>query len=358
MPRILQMEDIPSNAVAAAPAMSSASDSPSPHQAQKESKRNKKEPSTLVVACQQWLVSICSPRFNKHFRLVSSLCIIHESPLTSLRHPYSRLRKVRCDSGRPHCKNCTRRCDPCEYDTTPKRRGPDKVPGRTRMYKKKPEGLERANQPARQTNALSDAKASAERRVLGGRKIGNNSKTNSLQSNRTENVLNLLSIALQDVSSMGANQLSQTIPATAIGEPFDDDDLHDTLGAAGFSLERFLSSEQSAFGDPFDQLSNTLITSVEQVPQIWSQNIPSSIYQASRNYYTHEQNSSTGFSEVDYIPRGPSVSFYKQTWWDSLLPLYSPDPSQSALRIYQDLQFLYVIQNSSTRQKPLTLCIG
>jgi hypothetical protein len=44
---------------------------------------------------------------------------------------------------------------------------------------------------------------------------------------------------------------------------------------------------------------------------------------------------------MDYIPRGPSVSFYKQTWWDSLLPLYSPDPSQSTVRIYQDLQFLY-----------------
>jgi hypothetical protein len=230
------------------------------------------------------------------------------------------------------------------------------------MYKKKPEGLERTNRSARQINALNDAgttETSAERRVLGGRKVGNNSDTTSLQLSLTEDALDFLSIALQDVSSVATDQISQIIPPTAIGEPFDEDDLHDTLRAAGFaSIERFLGSEESAFGDPFGQISNTLITSVDQVPQIWSQNIPSSIYQASRNYYAYEQNSPTGFLETNYIPRGPSVSFYKQTWWDNLLPLYSPDPSQSALRIYEDLQFLYVIGTSSTQRKLLTLCIG
>jgi hypothetical protein len=41
-----------------------------------------------------------------------------------------------------------------------------------------------------------------------------------------------------------------------------------------------------------------------------------------------------------YIPRGPSSSFHKQTWWDSLLSLYSDDPTQSALKVFQDLNFL------------------
>ncbi|KAF5365879.1 hypothetical protein D9757_011045 [Collybiopsis confluens] len=48
-------------------------------------------------------------------------------------------RKIRCDSARPVCTNCHRRKNICEYDTAPKRRGPDKRPGtRRRSCKKRP----------------------------------------------------------------------------------------------------------------------------------------------------------------------------------------------------------------------------
>ncbi|KAI0694263.1 hypothetical protein BC835DRAFT_1015031 [Cytidiella melzeri] len=48
-------------------------------------------------------------------------------------------RKIRCDSTRPVCNNCTRRGNDCEYDAVPKRRGPDKRPGtRQRSCKKRP----------------------------------------------------------------------------------------------------------------------------------------------------------------------------------------------------------------------------
>lgn len=51
----------------------------------------------------------------------------------------SRARKIRCDSTRPVCNNCTRRNNECEYDAVPKRRGPDKRPGtRQRSCKKRP----------------------------------------------------------------------------------------------------------------------------------------------------------------------------------------------------------------------------
>lgn len=51
----------------------------------------------------------------------------------------SRARKIRCDSTRPVCHNCTRRGNECEYDAVPKRRGPDKRPGtRQRSCKKRP----------------------------------------------------------------------------------------------------------------------------------------------------------------------------------------------------------------------------
>ncbi|KAF7331756.1 Zn(2)-C6 fungal-type domain-containing protein [Mycena kentingensis (nom. inval.)] len=51
-----------------------------------------------------------------------------------------RTRKIRCGSERPRCSNCTRRgeADTCEYDSQPRRRGPDKQPGtRQRRCKKR-----------------------------------------------------------------------------------------------------------------------------------------------------------------------------------------------------------------------------
>ncbi|TFY66432.1 hypothetical protein EVG20_g4654 [Dentipellis fragilis] len=50
-----------------------------------------------------------------------------------------RARKIRCDSTRPECNNCSRRSNECVYDAAPKRRGPDKRPGtRQRSCKKRP----------------------------------------------------------------------------------------------------------------------------------------------------------------------------------------------------------------------------
>lgn len=46
--------------------------------------------------------------------------------------PPSRGRKIRCDGAKPICHNCSRRTENphvCTYDSAPKRRGPDKVPG-------------------------------------------------------------------------------------------------------------------------------------------------------------------------------------------------------------------------------------
>jgi len=75
-----------------------------------------------VVACRQWCVA----------RQISLVFLLTATP-------YSRARKIRCDSTRPGCDNCARRSSQCEYDAVPKRRGPDKRPGtRRRSCKKRP----------------------------------------------------------------------------------------------------------------------------------------------------------------------------------------------------------------------------
>ncbi|KAJ7032881.1 hypothetical protein C8F04DRAFT_958305 [Mycena alexandri] len=63
-----------------------------------------------------------------------------------------RTRKIRCDSTRPHCSNCSRRADQCEYDPAPKRRGPDKRPGtRQRRPKKRADDVEGEEEPRRKS---------------------------------------------------------------------------------------------------------------------------------------------------------------------------------------------------------------
>ncbi|KAH8825215.1 hypothetical protein DL96DRAFT_1612328 [Flagelloscypha sp. PMI_526] len=53
-------------------------------------------------------------------------------------------RKIRCDGAKPVCHNCSRRpngTQECQYDTQPKRRGPDKIPGaRQRMAREREDG--------------------------------------------------------------------------------------------------------------------------------------------------------------------------------------------------------------------------
>lgn len=49
---------------------------------------------------------------------------------TKLSNRSSRGRKIRCDGAKPMCYNCTQRSTGiCEYDSVPKRRGPDRLPG-------------------------------------------------------------------------------------------------------------------------------------------------------------------------------------------------------------------------------------
>ncbi|KAI8969630.1 hypothetical protein BD414DRAFT_502930 [Trametes punicea] len=64
-----------------------------------------------------------------------------DQPLTTQGKPRTRVylaclqcrgRKIRCDGAKPVCHNCSRRAENpqlCSYDSAPKRRGPDRVPG-------------------------------------------------------------------------------------------------------------------------------------------------------------------------------------------------------------------------------------
>ncbi|KAG8766863.1 hypothetical protein FRC16_007543, partial [Serendipita sp. 398] len=174
----------------------------------------RKEPSLVVVACRQ-----------------------------------CRSRKVRCNSERPHCRNCARRSENCEYDSLPKRRGPDKQPGtRKRMYKKKPQGLAPSGtSPTAQTTS-EDGEADAPRKTKRVKQIENLNPKSSQAS----------ALSVHQSRDIGTEVISRNLDPPPVIR-VDDADLDVTIRQAGFgTLSHLLwqttteSQSQLFINDDFD----------------------------------------------------------------------------------------------------------
>ncbi|KIM22982.1 hypothetical protein M408DRAFT_267566 [Serendipita vermifera MAFF 305830] len=220
-----------------------------------------------------------------------------------------RLRKVKCDSARPLCKNCVRREDSCEYDTAPKRRGPDRQPGtRQRLYKKKPEGI------------ISPRKRNTRPQVTPLVQHG----ANGLERTTRERNDRFSPLIVNDADTRSSK--TPTRPSTSPETPAE-----------------YLALNQGAFA--LDYIPDIVVTdSMGSMEPFSYDKFPASLPIASTygDISSHPilNYQSKTISQERYIPRGPSCMFYKQDWWNSLLRLYSNDASEGALRIYQDLSFV------------------
>lgn len=232
------------------------------------------------------------------------------------------MRKVRCDSARPLCRNCVRRSDACQYDVAPKRRGPDRQPGiRQRLYKKKPEGV-----------------TIPHRKPIKPSEIENNNGTSMHELHGPERKARRKT--KEPVYKILDRVGSRTLPPTLIKEPppsmqplypstFDDRYLDVTLRAVGFeSLDKLLRLAD----DEITASSSKMVNRNWHGPPSFAQYGQYSSHRPEDEDFHYNFNSD--------IPRGPSSSFHKHTWFDSLLSIYSDDPSQGAMRVYQDLSFL------------------
>jgi len=302
------------------------------------------EASLTVVACRQWYALDIAPESKILIDFPTYNCVC--STLYDDNSPNifnSRFRKVRCDSARPVCKNCARRSDPCEYDVVQKRRGPDRQPGtRQRLYKKKPEGG--VTVPKTRRSSEENTSASGQRSLQGPHRTAKRKLDRSSplpgQEKATRKKLPPSSSALAVTSPKQPPQRQIQSPSFPIAE---DRDLDLTLRAVGFdSLEGLLRLARN-------EISQTIPRNTDQYwtpysPSITSQQPISAVYSTSTDGRLYEV-----LNEESYIPRGPSSSFHKQTWWDSLLSLYSTDPTQSAVKVYQDLNFLCVSAGCTRR---------
>ncbi|KAF9049535.1 hypothetical protein BDZ89DRAFT_1154415 [Hymenopellis radicata] len=282
---------------------------------------------------------------RKSRRTKEKIALAPDQPPTTQGKPRARVyvacvqcrsRKIRCDGARPVCHNCSKRntgTDECNYDSAPKRRGPDKTPG------------------ARQRMAR-DLKLAMEKDV-GGRRRRRADSPPALQSVHSPNSDSGRSVAgyFPGISMSTSTDRIES-PRTYISEPprlsnsyhsgsrgcpcHGNEHCPDTLVA---SHSMYIRKHED------DESPNFLATSHDTLVSRGGYLRP---------MYHDDENED---EDVQNISNQPSSEFTRKTWWDSLLSLYISFPSDQHYpstrsdrdlgrqAIAEDLRFLFRSSN-------------
>ncbi|KAG8811271.1 hypothetical protein FRC18_003586 [Serendipita sp. 400] len=204
------------------------------------------------------------------------------------------------------------------------------------MYKKKPQGLApNGTSPTAQTTS-EDGEADAPRKTKRVKQIENLNPKSSQAS----------ALSVHQSRDIGTEVISRNLDPPPVIR-VDDADLDVTIRQAGFgTLSHLLwqttteSQSQLFINDDFDchvDVENQQVEPTQaQTYTVSNQEVLSIL---DLILTTEGPTTESGDNQED-IPRGPSSSFNRQTWWDSLLPLYSNNSSEGARKILQDLKFL------------------
>ncbi|KAI0929798.1 hypothetical protein AcV5_006666 [Taiwanofungus camphoratus] len=213
-----------------------------------------------------------------------------------------RARKIRCDSTRPVCHNCTRRNNECEYDAVPKRRGPDKRPGtRQRSCKKRSSDSDPspAKKKRKTSDGFDDSKSPPSFEVV--------KRENGLDDCKKNHSLSLTAVheTHPHVSHSTPLSVDSSVPPRAIGS----DIVYSRDGFSTPPRHRPIAIElpDSNFVDktfaPMDVNS--------------------------RRHHNDRQDKAT------FIHLSPSTEYSRKSWWDNLLR------EQPMRDIMDDLNFLF-----------------
>ncbi|KAF7768132.1 transcriptional regulator family: Fungal Specific TF [Agaricus bisporus var. burnettii] len=251
-----------------------------------------------------------------------------------------RTRKIRCDGAKPVCHNCGRRTsgdNECDYDAVPKRRGPDKAPGaRQRLAR------EVRNQLAGSLSLASRHRRNRASSPLKLHKLAS-SGSSSLSPSSPQSSITLpapFSIPLvTDLGTYGSNSPTDTSISPASAYPCYRMSSCPRLEGTDHSVNEIYST--------FPHCRPSGLSNSETIPY-GTRPIPIPSYTAVLN-----ENENERLENCLEMVLEPSLSFARDTWWDSLLCLYmSPNStrllslsvSQRATAtqdIFSDLQFVF-----------------
>ncbi|KAG7088294.1 hypothetical protein E1B28_012305 [Marasmius oreades] len=233
-----------------------------------------------------------------------------------------RARKIRCDGAKPVCHNCHQRANgngECNYDSVPRRRGPDKTPG--------------ARQRMARDSRDSDSTIRRRRK-------------------RPE-------------TSSPTSTVDETRPSLLQPFPIVTDTGHGSISPA--STGEYIQSPANY--TPVDGMSHPLVSPTQnyspsptasQFPIHYEPNYSSMVPiggTATRAYIRSLDDDDRDSGDNEDVARGPSLSFTKKIWYDSLCSLYAAPHSKYACQlsnsqrdrisqnINDDLRFLFRTSN-------------
>ncbi|KAI0044523.1 hypothetical protein FA95DRAFT_1562170 [Auriscalpium vulgare] len=227
-----------------------------------------------------------------------------------------RSRKIRCDGAKPSCHNCTQRPggDPCDYDSTPKRRGPDRVQGaRTRTVRPKDDTFERPVK-RRRRRATPASPAVVIQAAGGSFSAGRRTALAETYDPGSSNEIPLESSLSQEPSPVAlvpsqANELSNLrFPA---GSLYGQGLLLDTSPASVVSTSPIhVSPDLLCYTDTY----STAVSSA---------------------YIEPAEEQAADDRDVEDLGLEPSVQFSRKVWWDHVLHLYSTSSTYNTRALTQ-----------------------
>ncbi|KIK57175.1 hypothetical protein GYMLUDRAFT_75693 [Collybiopsis luxurians FD-317 M1] len=258
-----------------------------------------------------------------------------------------RTRKIRCDGAKPVCHNCGRRNgggSDCNYDSVPRRRGPDKTPGaRQRMARELRQEMEAAG-GVRRRRRRPELSAEVPRAVA--------------QSNQYDHIPRSEDAGLPlngSLSPASSNDYSispsYTAPSASLPSPLEDVSLYSCSchGLMQCPNNQPYVSARTQTASSFGQLEfSDLEQSGDVVPLGGA--VP-------RGHISSVDDDSSESDEVTDISNEPSIRFSRKIWYETLLSIYASFDSRStntltrtdreaiSRTISTDLRFLFRVSN-------------
>ncbi|KAH9854700.1 hypothetical protein C2E23DRAFT_726239 [Lenzites betulinus] len=262
-----------------------------------------------------------------------------DQPLTTQGKPRTRVyvacvqcrgRKIRCDGAKPICHNCSRRAENpqlCSYDTAPKRRGPDRVPGARQRSAGGPNEKPRRRRrlpPIDAAGNTFESSQSASASPVEYKTVSFSPTSHAFLSEAGPAHHEGLTI-IQEVGPAQYQRHRQEPSPVPGGLGTHYAQSHDRTILAGGTLHSHVGPSANPLGSP-----------LSDVPVATGYAMDAHLYRVhpfghgsgeQGQYHPGEDRAPEGRSgeQKDTIAADPGVQFTRETWWDALLALYATE---------------------------------
>ncbi|KAI0335882.1 hypothetical protein GY45DRAFT_1239777 [Cubamyces sp. BRFM 1775] len=263
-----------------------------------------------------------------------------DQPLTTQGKPRTRVyvacvqcrgRKIRCDGAKPVCHNCSRRTEnpnQCTYDTAPKRRGPDRVPGARQRSAGGPAEKPRRRRrppPIESAGHTLESPQSASTSPIDYKSVSYSPTAHPYMTEHAGVHPEGLTI-IQEAGPGQYNRHRQGLPGD-LGAHYSqshdrailpDGTLHSHVGPSASLAD----INANPLGSPLSDMPH---------PVVYAAGVSASLAPplglvASEEEYEYGESGAGGSSEQKaVIAPDPGLQFTRETWWDALLVLYATD---------------------------------